>query len=76
MRSCGKRYWTELFTLDMPQITSNSAVQFIELTETLSTNAINWSAQREFWTPPLFSLSSYGHSLDDIQSNVDLLLSL
>lgn len=34
----------ELFTLDMPHITSNSAVQFIELTETLSKNAINWSA--------------------------------
>ena len=62
MRSCGKIYWTELFTLDMPQITSNSAVQFIELTETLSKNAINWSAQREYWTPPLFSLSSYRHS--------------
>lgn len=29
MRSCGKMYGTELFTLDMPQITSNSAVHWV-----------------------------------------------
>ena len=33
MRSCGKMYWTELFTFDTPQMTSNSAVQFIEITD-------------------------------------------
>lgn len=29
MRSCGKMYGTELFTLDMPQITSNRAVHWV-----------------------------------------------
>ena len=29
MRSCGKMYGRELFTLDMPQITSNSAVHWV-----------------------------------------------